>query len=51
MLFRSDLTNALMALPNIVSLILLSGVAVKETRKYLWEDRLDEEAGPEDRTD
>ena len=47
----ADLTNALMALPNIVSLILLSGVAVKETRKYLWEDRLDEEAGPEDRTD
>ena len=34
--------NALMAIPNLVSLILLSGVIVRETRKYLWEDRLDE---------
>ncbi len=40
----ADLTNALMALPNIVSLFFLSGVVVKETRKYLWEDRLDETA-------
>lgn len=38
----ADIMNALMALPNIFSLILLSGVAVSETRKYLWEDRLDE---------
>ena len=44
----ADLTNALMALPNIVSLIGLSGIAAAETRKYLWEDRLDEEADPED---
>ena len=43
----ADLTNALMALPNIVSLIGLSGIAAAETRKYLWEDRLDEEADPE----
>ena len=44
----ADLTNALMALPNIVSLIGLSGIAAAETRKYLWEDRLNEEADPED---
>ncbi len=38
-----DTFNALMALPNILSLLLLSGVIVRETRHYLWEDRLDEE--------
>ncbi len=38
-----DTFNALMALPNIVSLLLLSGVIVRETRHYLWENRLDEE--------
>ena len=30
-----------MAFPNLVSLLLLSGVIVSETRKYLWEDNLD----------
>ena len=43
----ADLTNALMALPNIVSLICLSGVVAAETKKYLWENRLDEDAGTE----
>lgn len=38
----ADCMNALMALPNLVSLLLLSGVLVRETRKYLWEDRLHE---------
>ncbi|MFR9620281.1 MAG: sodium:alanine symporter family protein [Rikenellaceae bacterium] len=38
----SDIMNAMMALPNILSLVLLSGVAVNETRKFLWEGRLDE---------
>lgn len=38
----SDITNALMAIPNLVSLLLLSGVLVHETRKYLWEGRIDE---------
>jgi AGCS family alanine or glycine:cation symporter len=33
----SDITNALMALPNVLSLILLSGVIVSETRTHLWE--------------
>jgi AGCS family alanine or glycine:cation symporter len=37
----ADMMNALMALPNLLSLLLLSGIAVKETRKFLWEDRLD----------
>ncbi|HRP92228.1 MAG TPA: sodium:alanine symporter family protein [Ignavibacteriaceae bacterium] len=39
----ADITNALMAVPNLVSLILLSGVVAAETKKYLWEDKLDEE--------
>jgi AGCS family alanine or glycine:cation symporter len=32
-----------MAVPNLVSLLLLSGIIVKETKKYLWEDKLDQE--------
>lgn len=44
----ADLMNALMAIPNLISLLLLSGVIVAETKKYLWENRLDEEADPED---
>jgi AGCS family alanine or glycine:cation symporter len=39
----ADCMNALMAIPNLVALLLLSGVAAKETKKYLWEGRLDEE--------
>lgn len=38
----ADIVNALMAVPNLISLLLLSGVIVKETRKYLWNNRLDE---------
>mgnify|MGYP000061583198 FL=1 len=38
----ADGMNALMAIPNLVALLLLSGVIVSETKKYLWEDRLDE---------
>ncbi len=37
----ADTLNACMAFPNLVSLLLLSGVIVNETRKYLWEDNLD----------
>lgn len=37
----ADIANALMAIPNLVSLILLSGVIVAETRKYLWNNQLD----------
>ena len=37
----SDIANALMAIPNLLSILLLSGIIVKETRKYLWNNRLD----------
>lgn len=40
----ADCMNALMAIPNLVSLLLLSGVIVRETREFLWSGRLDEEA-------
>ena len=33
----ADIANGLMALPNLVSLIALSGVLVAETRTHLWE--------------
>ena len=38
----ADGTNALMAIPNLISLLLLSGVVVAETKKYLWNNRLDD---------
>jgi AGCS family alanine or glycine:cation symporter len=38
----ADITNALMAVPNLVSLLLLSGIIVNETKKYLWDNKLDE---------
>lgn len=38
----ADIVNALMAVPNLISLLLLSGVIVKETRKYLWNNCLDD---------
>jgi len=41
----ADCMNALMAIPNLISLLLLSGVIARETRHYLWEDRLDHHAG------
>ncbi len=44
----ADLFNGLMAIPNIISLLLLSGVVVAETRKYLWNNNL--EAYSEDKT-
>ena len=39
----ADTMNALMAIPNLVALLLLSGVAAQETKKYLWSNRLDDE--------
>ena len=39
----ADCMNALMAIPNLLSLLCLNGVIVHETRKYLWRDRLDRE--------
>ena len=40
----ADCMNALMAIPNLVALLLLSGVAARETKEYLWSNRLDETA-------
>jgi len=40
----ADIANGLMALPNLVSLLLLNHVIVKETRTYLWSGNLDGEA-------
>ena len=39
----ADCMNALMAIPNLLSLLFLSGVIVHETRKYLWDGHLDQE--------
>ena len=38
----ADGMNALMAIPNLICLLLLSGVVAKETSKYLWGNRLDD---------
>ena len=37
----ADIFNALMAIPNLLSLLFLSGVIVSETRRFLWSNRLD----------
>lgn len=42
----ADIANALMALPNLAALLLLSGVVANETRNYLWEGDLDRDANP-----
>ena len=39
----ADCMNALMAIPNLLSLLFLNGIIVHETRKYLWNGRLDKE--------
>jgi AGCS family alanine or glycine:cation symporter len=38
----ADLFNGLMAIPNLISLLLLSPVIVSETKKYLWSNNLEE---------
>lgn len=38
----ANIANALMAIPNLVAIIMLSGVVVKETNYYLYGNRLDE---------
>jgi AGCS family alanine or glycine:cation symporter len=40
----ADIANGLMAVPNLISLIALSGVAAAETRHYLWEGDIDRAA-------
>lgn len=44
----ADCMNAMMAIPNLLSIIFLSGVIVKETRKYLWEGQLDKDMEEEE---
>jgi AGCS family alanine or glycine:cation symporter len=41
----SDIANGLMAVPNLIALLALSGVVVNETREYLWNDQLDKDSG------
>ena len=38
----ADILNAFMAIPNLISLLLLSGVVAKETNKYLWGGKINE---------
>lgn len=37
----ADIANGLMAIPNLIALLALSGVLVAETRTYLWSENLD----------
>ena len=37
----ADIFNALMAIPNLISLLFLSGAIVRENKKYLWEGDID----------
>ncbi len=37
----ADILNGLMAWPNCIALLGLSGVIVSETKKYLWDNNLD----------
>jgi AGCS family alanine or glycine:cation symporter len=39
----ADIANAVMAVPNLISLIALNSVVVADTRHYLWNDNLEEE--------
>lgn len=38
----ADIANGLMALPNLICMVLLSPVLLAETRRFLWQHRLDE---------
>lgn len=39
----ADITNGLMAIPNLISLIVLNRVIVAETKEYLWDGNLDKQ--------
>lgn len=41
----ADIANALMAIPNLLSLIFLSSIISYETKKYLWMGHLDRDMG------
>ncbi|MBR5887799.1 MAG: sodium:alanine symporter family protein [Akkermansia sp.] len=38
----ADIANGLMAIPNLICMVGLSGVLISQTRYYLWQNRLDE---------
>lgn len=38
----SDITNALMALPNLIAVLGLSALIARETKHYVWQNNLDE---------
>lgn len=42
----ADIANGLMSVPNLISLLVLNGVLVAETRKYLWSNHLDTNSDP-----
>ncbi len=42
----ADVTNGLMAIPNLVALLVLNKVIVAETKHYLWDGNLDAEGDP-----
>ncbi|MBN2358326.1 MAG: sodium:alanine symporter family protein [Deltaproteobacteria bacterium] len=44
----ADIANGLMAVPNLISMIALSGVLVALTREYLWQGNLERVATPID---
>ena len=37
----ADIANGLMAVPNLIALLALSGILIAETRTYLWNGNLD----------
>ena len=39
----TDITNALMALPNIILVFLVAGTVGKETQHYVYDGNIDEE--------
>jgi len=40
----ADIANGLMAIPNLISLLVLNGVIIAETKNFLWQNRLTESA-------
>ena len=43
----AEIANALMVLPNVISLFVLTNVVVLETRKYLWQGDINAPEIPE----
>ena len=43
----ADIANALMVIPNIIAVLLLSGMIARETRHYVWDGNIDERCDDE----